>query len=298
MQEAGTMNYRQLRILAREQQQQQQPSSLSTLLPPQAIAPDDTIPAFNYRLARIAARQATVPSKSQEPDLPEAAKEPDLRRYRLQRVQRILENSLRDLLKPGFLRQFPVEKLQQMFPLNWNIRYDAAPLRNATFTRHVLQPHDPEYNEVHQKFRATCHNRVTRIDKIEHPYLWLMYRLRKIEFSLLLGSRELLLFHGTKSGNVDSIVKDNFNWRYAGRSAGTACGRGVYFASAASTSAGYCSSAEKTMFLARVLFARNSVGHTGTTIPQLGCDATGNGVSVYVKYGDHEYFPQYVIHFQ
>ena len=78
---------------------------------------------------------------------------------------------------------------------------------------------------------------------------------------------ERLMFHGTSSLYVDAICQQGFDWRIAGSSAGTAYGKGSYFAFTAQLSKHYSESSNKVMFVVRVLVGKSGQGKSTLVKP-------------------------------
>ena len=139
-----------------------------------------------------------------------------------------------------------------------------------------------------------------KVVRVQNPYLWGCYLLKKAECVNRSGYSvtEMVLFHATGQSNIDSITKNNLDWR---RSVRTKFGCGVSFSPSATyahtwcnRSAGYC----RALIVARVLVGSSHGGDYFTVLPRLGYDTTvGNGGQVYVKYSDHEFYPEYVIYY-
>ncbi|KAK7099592.1 uncharacterized protein [Littorina saxatilis] len=98
-----------------------------------------------------------------------------------------------------------------------------------------LEPDSDEYINVavrfheHLFFPATD---ITRIVRIQNPYLWKSYALKKeqmIQENDKMAVKEYQLFHGTKGNTVEAICRRGFDWRFCGKH-GTAYGHGCYFA--------------------------------------------------------------------
>jgi poly [ADP-ribose] polymerase 7/11/12/13 len=110
------------------------------------------------------------------------------------------------------------------------------------------------------------------------------------------------LFHGTNIKNLNSILKSNFNWRLFGTKVGNKFGKGISFSRFANFSKQYCDKdpyGDNVMILSRVLIGNGSIGESETVLPAVTCDNTvSENEKVWVKYDDHEFYPEYVIHFR
>ncbi|CAB3376984.1 Hypothetical predicted protein [Cloeon dipterum] len=194
-----------------------------------------------------------------------------------------------------FLQAYPAgrlcdEELQSLLPLDW------SPTCVHDFRRFglVRVPLPPGYEcVVHSLNMQLGGERVRAIEKVENPYQFLLYQLKMMESK---GGLERVLFHGTSYANILSITRDNLNWRLAGSRVGHRHGLGVYF----STSAFFClrfARPSRCFLVARVPVSAISRGSSDTRLPGPSADATGDGRHTVVKYHDHEFYPQFVVHF-
>ena len=117
---------------------------------------------------------------------------------------------------------------------------------------------------------------------------------------------EKTLFHGTKSTMIDPICSQNFDFRLNGTN-GTAYGNGSYFARDASYSLKYCDpSLTKSMFAAKVLVGKFTLGQNGMKRPPV---VLGNVLydsvvdriedpALYVVFDSCQIYPQFIINFR
>jgi hypothetical protein len=109
---------------------------------------------------------------------------------------------------------------------------------------------------------------------------------------------ERVLFHATGQSNIESITKNNLDWR---RSIRTKFGCGVSFSPSATYANTWCNrdiGPNRALIVARVLVGSSHEGDYGTKLPLPGYDTTvGNRGQVYVKYYDHEFYPEYVVYY-
>jgi len=136
--------------------------------------------------------------------------------------------------------------------------------------------------------------------RVQNPYLWGCYLLKKEEcinrsdYSIT----EKVLFHATSQSNVDSITEDNLDWR---RSVRTKFGCGVSFSPSATYANTWCNrdiGSDRALIVARVLVGNSHGGGYYTTLPHEGYDTTdGRCKQVYVKYYDHEFYPEHVVYY-
>ena len=113
------------------------------------------------------------------------------------------------------------------------------------------------------------------------------------------AANEKQLFHGTSPGVVDSICKQNFDWRLHGQN-GTKYGKGSYFAVEASSSCSYANvgDAEEcyVMFLARVLVGSYIKGQSTLQRPPAK-DPTNPGSDLYDSCVDNTRNPKFFVVF-
>ncbi|CAI6364804.1 unnamed protein product [Macrosiphum euphorbiae] len=109
--------------------------------------------------------------------------------------------------------------------------------------------------------------------------------------------REEILFHSTSVRNATSIAQNNVDWRLTGR---TRFGKGACFSPNAAYAHRYASR-NGAFIIARVLVRKiETTGiNYGLDIPSTNdIDTTlGNYGNVYVKYDDHTFLPEYIVHY-
>ena len=121
------------------------------------------------------------------------------------------------------------------------------------------------------------------------------------------------LFHGTKPKIVDSICKENFDWRLSGENVGTLYGQGSYFALNASYSDNYAKpindDSHRVMFLANVLVGCYVKGDPGMKRPPPkdrndpksdlfdSCVDDMNDPKIFVIFEMDQCYPAYVINY-
>jgi hypothetical protein len=158
-----------------------------------------------------------------------------------------------------------------------------------------------EYMTVVQNISPTLRNKIESVERVQNPYLWGSYMLKKEEYINYPGFgvvSEEKLFHATAKGNVYSIVQNNFDWRRTKR---TRYGHGVSFSPSAEYANTYCNQkagSRRALILARVLVKMATKGHYGTKLPPPPFDTTtGKNGKVIVKYADNEFYPEYVVYY-
>ncbi|NXS16895.1 PAR14 polymerase, partial [Mystacornis crossleyi] len=196
-----------------------------------------------------------------------------------------------------------------MLPPTWD------PMENEQPITVELKPASIEYKDVQQRFLRTCQSfKIEKIERVQNPYFWKAYQIKKCEMDKKNGSRrnEKLLFHGTSKESLTLINKRGFNRSYAGTHAAN-FGNGTYFAVNASYSAHDTYSkpdvdGKKYMYLARVLVGEYSQGIKGAITPA--SKTAGNSVdlfdsstdnvsqpSMFIIFNDIQAYPEYLITF-
>lgn len=121
------------------------------------------------------------------------------------------------------------------FPSHWQwIRQDDS--KNLLEVLAVpVEADSDEYRNVVLRFHeamAYPQVDVTKVIRIQNPYLWKSYSLKREQMLQENSESELnefQLFHGTKTNTIDAICRRGFDWRFCGKH-GTAYGQGSYFA--------------------------------------------------------------------
>ncbi|NWV70076.1 PAR14 polymerase, partial [Malurus elegans] len=189
------------------------------------------------------------------------------------------------------------------------------PMENERVKIVELKPESREYKDVQAKFLRTCQSfKIEKIERIQNPYFWKAYQIKKCEMDKKNGSikNERLLFHGTSKESLILINDRGFNRSYAGMHAAN-FGNGTYFAvnanySAHDTYSKPDANGKKYMYLARVLVGEYSQGIRGSITPA--SKNAGNSVdlfdsstdnvthpSMFVIFNDIQAYPEYLITF-
>ncbi|XP_063070373.1 poly(ADP-ribose) polymerase family member 14-related sequence 1 isoform X3 [Engraulis encrasicolus] len=176
-----------------------------------------------------------------------------------------------------------------------------------------LQQKTPEYDDVEQRFRATCRNKILKIERVQNPYLWRNYSIKKQHMEMKNGhqNNERRLFHGTSQPTIDHINHNGFNRSYAGKNA-AAIGNGTYFAVNAQYSASNTYSVpdgrrQKYMYLCQVLTGDFTTGRPGMIVPPAKSNTSADlydtvtdnpqAPSMFVVFNDIQAYPEYLITF-
>ncbi|NXY07931.1 PAR14 polymerase, partial [Pteruthius melanotis] len=189
------------------------------------------------------------------------------------------------------------------------------PMENEQPKLVELKTNSREYKDVQERFLRTCQLfRIEKIERVQNPYFWKAYQIKKCEMDKKNGNRknEKLLFHGTSKESLTLINKHGFNRSYAGMHAAN-FGNGTYFAVNASYSAHDTYSkpdvnGRKYMYLARVLVGEYSQGIKGAITPA--SKSASNSVdlfdsstdnmsqpSMFIIFNDIQAYPEYLITF-
>ncbi|XP_025052734.1 poly [ADP-ribose] polymerase 15 [Alligator sinensis] len=173
----------------------------------------------------------------------------------------------------------------------------------------------PEYQKVQMEFQKTCGFKISKIERIQNPFLWQQYQIKKLSVDNKNGNQnnERCLFHGTAHNSLNVINYNGFNRGFAGKNA-AAIGNGTYFAVHANYSAMDTYSQPdmngfKHMYLARVLTGQYCVGVAGMITPpsKNASDPTDlydsvvdrmNSPSMFVIFNDIQAYPEYLITFR
>ncbi|KAK7065610.1 hypothetical protein SK128_025370, partial [Halocaridina rubra] len=153
-------------------------------------------------------------------------------------------------------------------PAHWNTVQD-----NQT---HLLVPLDhssSEYQEVSSRLRLTLPTAcIQMIQRLQNPYLWRLFQYKKLSLSQRYDDFQMnlqKLFHGTDPKNIDTVCKENFDWRQ-GISHEQSYGQGTYFSNSAATARHHCvpnKYGRVTVFLAHVIIGSIVKGNPTMTRP-------------------------------
>ncbi|XP_031329278.1 protein mono-ADP-ribosyltransferase TIPARP-like [Photinus pyralis] len=139
---------------------------------------------------------------------------------------------------------------------------------------------------------------VTDIYKLENPFLYAQYLLKKEEYEVIKSTRVLELFHDTARDNVSSIASGNLNWRLSRR---VKFGKGVSFSpfpKYANSKSSWNNRKQRVMIIADVLVGKIEPVDSDVNLPKDDNDTTvGNKGKVYVKYDDNEFYPKIFVYY-
>ncbi|XP_011720412.2 protein mono-ADP-ribosyltransferase PARP15 isoform X3 [Macaca nemestrina] len=198
----------------------------------------------------------------------------------------------------------------------YNLPEHWTDMNHQLFRMVQLDPGQPEYNTIKDKFSQTCSSyTIEKIERIQNAFLWQSYQVKKRQMDIKNDdtNNERLLFHGTDADSVTYVNQHGFNRSYAGKNA-VFYGKGTYFAVDASYSANDTyskpdSNGRKHMYVVRVLTGVFTKGHAGLVTPppknphnptDLFDSVTDNTQSpkLFVIFFDNQAYPEYFITFR
>ncbi|CAB1346027.1 unnamed protein product, partial [Coregonus sp. 'balchen'] len=180
---------------------------------------------------------------------------------------------------------------------------------SESYWRVMLPNSAKEYKDIKALFeKTTVGFHIRTIERVQNPILWKFYVLQRDQMeSSGTSINEKQLFNGTDSKHVDSICRNNFDWRLCGTN-GTSFGKGSYFARDAKCSHSYTSqSGVRSMFVCRVLVGDYTVGNssyvksppkeTGGSIFYDSCVDNIQDPKVFVVFEKYQVYPEYLIQY-
>lgn len=198
----------------------------------------------------------------------------------------------------------------------YNLPEHWTDMNHQLFRMVQLDPGQPEYNTIKDKFTQTCSSyTIEKIERIQNAFLWQSYQVKKRQMDIKNDdtNNERLLFHGTDADSVTYVNQHGFNRSYAGKNA-VFYGKGTYFAVDASYSANDTyskpdSNGRKHMYVVRVLTEVFTKGPAGLVTPppknphnptDLFDSVTDNTQSpkLFVIFFDNQAYPEYLITFR
>eukprot|EP00063_Salmo_salar_P088909 XP_014063744.1 PREDICTED: poly [ADP-ribose] polymerase 12-like isoform X1 [Salmo salar] len=187
--------------------------------------------------------------------------------------------------------------------------WDKSAIPDIGYKTVTLLSSDRDYQKVQELFNKTMRGfQITRIERVQNRDLWEVFQWKRDLMKKNNGgqnSKELHLFHGTDPKHVDSICRDNFDWRLCGTN-GTVYGEGSYFARDAKYSDSYTShSGVRSMFACQVLVGDYTQGNSGLRRPPPkgegsptlydSCVDNVLNPSIYVVFERHQVYPEFLI---
>lgn len=196
---------------------------------------------------------------------------------------------------------------QQSLPSTWS---EMKP--KQTHVLEIVPIGTKEYQKVASRVLLSQPSvNIHKIQRLQNPYLWNLLQSRKADLSKRYNETQLnvqKLFHGVDPMEIDSICKNNIEWRLSMPTV-QMFGKGAYFSNSAAVARGHCTCDSDRHFfliLADVIIGAITKGtpdHNGpsnTTFDRLGCETTVDDAAtptIFVKYNKEEYYPQYIIEF-
>lgn len=188
----------------------------------------------------------------------------------------------------------------------------------GTTCRVVVPSNSSEYKQIGDQFVQSMKGKmkkIIRIERIENERWYFQYSAHKKDFLKRLNEEtERRLYHGCPNQVLNSIIQDCFNRSFAGVHGqnnssffsskiflflqGTSFGVGVYFSSDPIYSDQFAkpnSNGEKSMFLARVLIGKTTLGNPSMKTRPPDFDTTTDGRHIFVTYHDAQAYAEYLI---
>ncbi|XP_055793420.1 mucin-2-like isoform X2 [Salvelinus fontinalis] len=187
--------------------------------------------------------------------------------------------------------------------------WDKSAIPDIGYKTVTLLSSDRDYQKVQELFNKTMRGvQITSIERVQNGDLWEVFQWKRDLMKKNNGgqnSKELHLFHGTDPKHIDSICRDNFDWRLCGTN-GTVYGEGSYFARDAKYSHSYTShSGVRSMFACQVLVGDYTQGNSGLRRPPPkgegsptlydSCVDNVLNPSIYVVFERHQVYPEFLI---
>jgi len=166
-----------------------------------------------------------------------------------------------------------------------------------------------EYHYIAEQFFSSLGAQniiISRIQRNQNRQQWLWFYLKKQDLKKKNRGKdnEMRLFHGSRNGAYQIILKDGFDFRVALLSG--AIGAGIYFAPQSATSTGYVvagNTQDMQMLFCRVLLGEVGTGQSGIRRPPAKkngelYDSVGNVGSMYVVFDNTQAYPEYIISYR
>ncbi|XP_027009755.2 protein mono-ADP-ribosyltransferase PARP12-like isoform X2 [Tachysurus fulvidraco] len=191
--------------------------------------------------------------------------------------------------------------------------WDKTAVCESGYQRVLLDSSHKDFVRVQEHFNKTMKDfNILTVERVQNKELWEDFqtkreRMKKANSDKKYGEGERLLFHGTKTNNVDAICRQNFDMRVSGVNA-TVYGQGSYFAKDANYSNDYTDHyGERCMFACRVLVGQYTKGVWHYRRPPAK-DAAGNlydscvndvrNPTIYVVFERSQVYPEFLITYE
>ncbi|XP_036441093.1 protein mono-ADP-ribosyltransferase PARP12-like [Colossoma macropomum] len=168
-----------------------------------------------------------------------------------------------------------------------------------------------DYKKIESLFKQTMpSNTIHNIRRVQNPSLWRVFQWQKEQMRDGSGRRDVderYLFHGTDQSLIETISKENFDWRICGLH-GRSYGKGSYFARDAKYSNTYAKSKNgiKMMFAALVLVGEFTKGNSSYLRPPQkkdkqsfydSCVDKEANPTIFVIFEKYQIYPEYIIEY-
>ncbi|KAI5094182.1 zinc finger CCCH type domain containing 1-like [Silurus meridionalis] len=181
----------------------------------------------------------------------------------------------------------------------------------AGLERILLNSHSEEHKKVLKHFYETMSEfKVKSIEKVLNKDLWEAFQryVNVMKEKDKGKENEKRLFHGTRSEHVDTICKQNIDWKISARIS-TPYGKGSYFTKDAKSSHDFTdTSGTRCMFLCRVCVGEYTNGNPSYSHPPLkdgkngiyydSCVNNMNNPSVFVVFEKPQVYPEFLIRYE
>lgn len=193
------------------------------------------------------------------------------------------------------------EIISECAPSDWSTVNMSYNFRNTDYSFIEVPYGSKEFRTWECKIVGDFNMGVTSIYKLENPFLYARYLLKKEEYKVMswgyAGVMEL--FHDTSEDKIYSIASGNLDWRLAKR---VKFGKGVSFSPSpkyANNKSSRKNRSQRVMIIADVLMKKGQhvqYDAKPLVIPNEGYDTViGNKKKVYVKFEDDEFYPKVFI---
>ncbi|XP_024150472.1 protein mono-ADP-ribosyltransferase PARP12 [Oryzias melastigma] len=218
--------------------------------------------------------------------------------------------------RPRFISAMEVKEAKKRKPPVSSVsvpnHWDKKQIHESGFSRIPLQRSSDEFKRMEALFSDTMTGfDITKIERIQNKYLWEIFQLQKNKMKTHNGGSDVtekLLFHGTDNKHIDTICRDNFDWRICGTH-GTAYGKGSYFARDAKYSHSYTGNDQlRTIFISHVLIGSYTRGSSEYRRPPSkdggdvnfydSCVDNVQNPSIFVVFDKPQIYPEYLIQYR
>ncbi|XP_071553114.1 uncharacterized protein [Panulirus ornatus] len=163
-----------------------------------------------------------------------------------------------------------VRSSDEELPSNWDKMKETDLMLQVT-----LDVLSQEYRDIISLVHLTLPSaKIVTVKRIQNPILWRPFKYKQTALSLKYGGDSHLnvqkFFHGTSAEHIDSICRENFDWRLYGSNVGVAYGKGAYFSNSAPVSLKYApcdSSGHRFLVLADVIVGKITRGNQSMRRP-------------------------------